>query len=68
MSSTGNKAILLVLTAGIVVGGGVGFIVGLSGWGILAGIVLAIAGAALVGSEATAWALALTGRTEAPKQ
>jgi hypothetical protein len=68
MSSTANKAILLVVAAGIVLGGGIGFIVGVSGWGILAGIVLAIIGAALVASEATAWAALTTDQIEQPKK
>ena len=68
MSSTGNKAMLLVVAAAIVIGGGLGFIVGFSGWGIVAGSVLAIVGAALVASEATAWAALTTDQIEQPKK
>jgi hypothetical protein len=46
MSNTGHKVILLVVAAGIVAGGGIGFLGGFSGWGILAGVVLGICGAA----------------------
>jgi hypothetical protein len=44
--STAHKAILLLVAAGIVIGAGIGFLNGLSQWGILAGVVLGAVGAA----------------------
>jgi hypothetical protein len=67
MSESRQMVIRLLVAAGIIIGGGVGFYAGLSGWGILAGIVLAIVFAAMAGSEAVAWAAPIAGETDRPK-
>jgi hypothetical protein len=68
VSETRQQVIRLLVAAGIIVGGGAGFYFGFSGWGILAGIVLAIVCAAVASSEAVCWAAPFMQESDRPKE